>query len=221
MKFLHYPHFENKFLKCGFIVKEIVLYGVLQFLTLIFRRFEKISVFNIETNNKAVKKQLDMQARQMLGEVIEVNLNYLVRFATIRIGCKTYAEDVVHEAVKRILEADISKVKQDSIRMYLFRIVYNLCKDFYLSDRNIRPLSDGDDEIPDHSNEDELDMEEIERLNNLLEKLPEREAEVVRMNVMDELSFVEISHILSTPASTVKSRFKSGMDKLRKQYLKN
>ncbi len=208
-------------MKCGFIVKENVLYGVLHFLTLIFRRFGKTSVFNIETNNKAVKKQIDIQTRQMLGEVIEANLNYLVRFATVRIGSKTYAEDVVHEAVKRILEADISKIKQDSIRMYLFRIVYNLCKDFYLSDRNIRPLSEADNEIPDTSNEDELDMEEIERLNNMLEKLPEREAEVVRMNVMDELSFVEISQILSTPASTVKSRFKSGMDKLRKQYLKN
>lgn len=105
--------------------------------------------------------------------------------------------------------------------MYLFRIVYNLSKDFNLSDRNIRPLSEADNGIPDTSNEDELDMEEIERLNGLLEKLPEREAEVVRMNVMDELSFVEISQILSTPVSTVKSRFKSGMDKLRKQYLKN
>ena len=208
-------------MKCGFIVKENVLYGVLHFLTFIFRRFGKTSVFNIETNNKAVKKQIDIQTRQMLGEVIEANLNYLVRFATVRIGSKTYAEDVVHEAVKRILEADISKIKQDSIRMYLFRIVYNLCKGFYLSDRNIRPLSEADNEIPDTSNEDELDMEEIERLNNMLEKLPEREAEVVRMNVMDELSFVEISQILSTPASTVKSRFKSGMDKLRKQYLKN
>lgn len=186
-----------------------------------FRRFGKISVFNIETNNKAVKKQIDIQTRQMLGEVIEVNLNYLVRFATVRIGSKTYAEDVVHEAVKRILEVDISKIKQDSIRMYLFRIVYNLCKDFYLTDRNIRPLSEADNEIPDTSNEDELDMEEIERLNNMLEKLPEREAEVVRMNVMDELSFVEISQILSSPASTIKSRFKSGMDKLRNQYLKN
>lgn len=197
-----------------------MLYGVLQFLTFIFRRFGKISVFNIETNNKAVKKQIDIQTRQMLGEVIEANLNYLVRFATVRIGSKTYAEDMVHEAIKRILEADVSKIKQDSIRMYLFRIVYNLCKDFYLTDRNIRPLSEADNEIPDTSNEDELDMEEIERLNNMLEKLPERDAEVVRMNVMDELSFVEISQILSTPASTVKSRFKSGMDKLRKQYLK-
>ena len=157
----------------------------------------------------------------MLDEVIEANLNYLVRFATIRVGSKADAEDVVHEAVKRLLEANISYIKRDSIRMYLFRIVYNLCKDFYLDGRNIRQLTEVDDEIPDTFKEDDLDLEEIERLNCLLENLPEREAEVVRMNVMDELSFVEISQILSTPASTVKSRFKAGMDKLRKQYLKN
>ncbi len=105
--------------------------------------------------------------------------------------------------------------------MYLFRVVYNLCKDFYIGERSLRPLTETDDEIPDSSREEELDIEEIERLNTLLGTLPEREAEVVRMNVMDELSFVEISQILSTPASTVKSRFKSGMDKLRKQYIKN
>lgn len=159
--------------------------------------------------------------RQMLGEVIEDNLNYLVRFATIRIGCKADAEDVVHEAVRRFMEVDISKIKQNSIRMYLFRIVYNLCKDLDCDYRRIRRLTATDDEIPDASNDDDLDREEIERLNSLLDNLPEREAEVVRMNVMDELSFVEISQILSTPASTVKSRFKSGMDKLRRQYFKN
>lgn len=168
-----------------------------------------------------MKKQLDIQTRRVLGEVIETNLNYLVRFATIRIGSKADAEDVVHEAVRRILETDISKIKRDSIRMYLFRIVYNLCKDFYLAEPNIRCLTESDEEIPDTSKDDDLDLKEIERLNGILEKLPEREAEVIRMNVMDELSFVEISQILSTPASTVKSRFKSGMDKLRKEYLKN
>lgn len=168
-----------------------------------------------------MKKQLDIETRQMLGEVIETNLNYLVRFATLRIGSKAEAEDVVHEAIRKILEIDISKIKRDSIRMYLFRIVYNLCKDFYITEHNIRPLSDADDEIPDTSKDDDLDFEEIERLDSLLDNLPQREAEVVRMNVMDELSFVEISQILSIPASTVKSRFKSGMEKIRNQYFKN
>jgi len=157
----------------------------------------------------------------MLGDVIEANLNYLVRFASIRVGSKTDAEDVVHEAVRRILETDLSKINPESIKMYLFRIVYNLCKNFYLTGGNFRPLTEIDDEIPDSSKEDVLDLEEIERLNSILDNLPDKEAEVVRMSVIDELSFVEISQILSTLASTVKSRFKTGMEKLRKQYLKN
>ena len=157
----------------------------------------------------------------MLGDVIQNNLDYLVRFASIRVGSKSDAEDVVYEAIRRILETDLSKIRQDSIKMYLFRIVYNLCKDFFLTRENVRPLSEIDDEIPDSSKENVLDLEEIDRLNSILDNLPDKEAEVVRMNVIDELSFVEISVILSTPASTVKSRFKSGMEKLRKQYLKN
>ena len=168
-----------------------------------------------------MKKQLDIQTRQLLGDVIDNNLNYLVRFATIRLGCKAEAEDVVHEAVRKFLEADISKIKRDSIRMYLFRIVYNLCKDFYLTGHNIRPLTKSDEEIADTAKEDDLDVEEIDRLNCLLNNLTEREAEIIRMNVIDELSFVEISQILTVPASTVKSRFKSGMNKLRRQYFKN
>lgn len=157
----------------------------------------------------------------MFGEVIEANLNYLVRFASIRIGNKADAEDVVHEAVRKLLETDVLKIRRDNIRMYLFRIVYNLCKDFYITGLSMRHLYEADDEIPDSSKDDELDFEEIERLNGLLDKLPGREAEVIRMRVMDELSFVEICQIISTPESTVKSRFKSGMEKLRKQYLKN
>lgn len=200
---------------------ESWLYCLLHFLTFNFRRFGKFSVFTIDSKDNSVKKRLDIQTRQILGEVIEANLNYLVRFTSIRIGSKADAEDLVHEAVRRILETDISKINRDSIRMYLFRIVYNLCKDFYLNSLNVRPLTDADDEIPDSSKEDNMDLEEIERLNSLLDNLQEREAEVVRMNVIDELSFVEISQILSTPASTVKSRFKSGMEKLKKQYLKH
>ncbi len=168
-----------------------------------------------------MKKALDIRTRQLLGNVIEDNLDYLVRFATIRIGNKAEAEDIVLEAVRRILESDLSNIKQESIKMYLFRIVYNLCKDFYHTCGNIRTLSEIDDEIPDSSREDVMDLEEIERLNSILDNLPDKEAEAVRMRVIDELSFVEISLILSTPASTLKSRFKSGMEKIRKQYLKN
>lgn len=168
-----------------------------------------------------MRETLDIKSRQIVGEVIKNNLDYLVRFATLRIGNKADSEDIVHEAVRRFLETDIARIKPDNLRMYLFRIVYNLCQDFFNTTRCLRPISDSDCDIPDMTKEDELDMEEVERLNRLLDNLTHKEAEVIRMNVMDELSFVEISQILSTPVSTVKSRFKSGMDKLRKQYQNN
>lgn len=166
-----------------------------------------------------MKKTLDISTRRVVGEVIEANLNYLVRFALLRTGNIYDAEDIVYEAVARLLEADLSKVRRDSLRMYLFRIVYNLCRDFFVAAKDVRVLSDVDNNIPDDA-EVVVDCEELERLGRMLDCLPEREAEVVRMNVMDGLSFVEISQILSIPASTAKSRFKSGMDKLKSQYFK-
>lgn len=64
-----------------------------------------------------------------------------------------------------------------------------------------------------------LDMEDADRINACLDSLPSREADIIRMNVVDGLSFVEISSILSVPQSTAKSRYKSGMDKLRNLYI--
>lgn len=200
------------------------------------------SLYYETTTNYRVKKSPDITDRRRIGEMIEENLDYLVRFAALRVGNMADAEDIVHEAVRRMLENDMSRVKAESVRMYLFRIVYNLCSDYFhshsLSARHERLSEDDGCVIPDPAagsaweraereraerveEEELLDSEEIERLNVLLDSLPAREAEIIRMNVMDELSFAEISRILSIPPSTVKSRFKAGMDKLRKRYFKN
>ncbi len=154
--------------------------------------------------------------RRHIDEVIVANLDGLTRFAYLRIGDRTEAEDIVYEAVLRLLE------NSDNVRnakCYLFRIVYNLCQDEFRRKRlPIIPLDNI--ELPDKSDE-QLDQKEIDRINRLLDGLPPNEAEIVRMNVVDDLSFVEISHILNLPQSTAKSRFYSGMKKLRDKYFTN
>lgn len=151
-------------------------------------------------------------------EVVKENLDYLVRFALFRLADRYEAEDVVYEAILRFLEQKANKIKASGMRAYLFRIVYNLCQDSARGERHRTiPLETID--IVEPSEGDILDNEEAERLNRLLNDIPEKNAEVVRMNIVDELSFVEISDILSIPPSTAKSRFKAGMDKIRQQYL--
>ena len=154
--------------------------------------------------------------RRNIEEVIEANLDALVRFAYYRIGNQEEAEDTIYEAVLRLLE---NSDKVNDAKCYLFRIVYNLCQDkFRRGQVSAVPLETID--LPDKT-DDQLDQEEIDRINRLLDSLPPNEAEIVRMNVVDELTFVEISHILNLPQSTAKSRFYSGMKKMRQKYLTN
>ena len=154
--------------------------------------------------------------RKNIDEVIEANLDALTRFAYYRTGNRVEAEDIVYEAVLRLLE---NRDKVNDVRCYLFRILYNLCTD-KLRRKSVQTVPFERVDMPDET-ENELDEEEIDRINRLLDDLPPHEAEIVRMNVVDELSFVEISHILNLPQSTAKSRFYSGMKKLREKYFTN
>lgn len=150
-----------------------------------------------------------------IDEVIEANLDVLLRFAYFRVNDRTEAEDIVYEAVLRLLETS-RKNKLEDIKCYLFRIVYNLCHDHWRN-RRIETIPIETVDVPDNL-EDTLDNEEINRINALLDGLPPSEAEIIRMNVTDGLSFVEISRILEIPQSTAKSRFYSGMKKMRQKY---
>lgn len=57
--------------------------------------------------------------------------------------------------------------------------------------------------------------QEYERIVALLDDIPFEQAEVIRMNTIDNLSFVEIAEILDLSVSTVKSRFMYGVNKVR------
>ena len=151
-------------------------------------------------------------------EVIEANLDALLRFAYLRVSDRTDAEDIVYEAVLRLLESR-NKNKLDDVKCYLFRIVYNLCQDHWRN-RRIETVPIEMVDVPDNP-DDRLDNEEMNRINALLDGLTPCESEIIRMNVTDGLSFVEISRILEIPQSTAKSRFYSGMKKMRQKYFTN
>lgn len=67
--------------------------------------------------------------RNTISKIVEENLDYLFRFAFYRIGNREEAEDIVYEAILKLLEKDAKEIKLESVRFYLFRIVLNLCID--------------------------------------------------------------------------------------------
>ena len=154
--------------------------------------------------------------RNTISKIVEENLDYLFRFAFYRIGNREEAEDIVYEAILKLLEKEAKEIKLESVRFYLFRIVLNLFIDKQRTQDIHRVLIEEID-IEDDTI-DIIEKLEFQRINNYLKNIEPREADIIRMKIIGDLSFVEISKILSIPQSTAKSRFKSGVEKLRKLF---
>jgi RNA polymerase sigma-70 factor (ECF subfamily) len=53
-------------------------------------------------------------------------------------------------------------------------------------------------------------------MTRLLSRIPEREAEVIRLRAWSELSFAEVAEAVGASVPTVKSRFRYGIGRLRR-----
>jgi RNA polymerase sigma-70 factor (ECF subfamily) len=155
-----------------------------------------------------------------LGEFIKKNQNRLVKHAFFRLGNHQEAEDVVQEVMIRIYQEKESMRNIKQPTSYAFRMVFNACLDRLRkkTKNNFEKLNgkDATSAIDVSNRESEIiAREEFQRINRLLNSVPDEQAEVLRLRILDEMSFVEIAEIMKVPVTTIKSRFSYGIIKLR------
>lgn len=154
-----------------------------------------------------------------IGGLISTFQDQLFRFAFFRTGSLADAQDIVQDVfVKLYKSGKITAIK--NIKHYLLRSISNACKDFTQRKKKhpfetIEKLNGKMILKDDEAMHSVLIKEEFSRINNVLKTLPYEQAEVIRMKIIDELNFVEIAHLMEVPVTTVKSRFKYGIDKLK------
>lgn len=150
-----------------------------------------------------------------LETVIEQNQDYLFRFAYFRIGNREDAEDIIQDVFLRLFEKEFIIENDESMRMYLYRMVYNACNDWHRhKQQEPIPL----EQVQMTYDEEQALQEEYNRIWKMLSVLPADQADAITMHLTDGLTFVEIAKVTGTPETTIKSRFKSGIDKLRKRW---
>ena len=151
--------------------------------------------------------------------LVEVFQHRLVYYAFRRLGRYEDAEDVIQKVFTGFYLRLGKKKKIRRVGPYLYRMAANACTDFlHKYKRSEVPLEVVPDEelaANQETSSPEAALIEIRRIEALLRSLPEKQAEVIRLRVIDNLSFPEISAILRCSESTVKSRFRYGIDKLR------
>lgn len=151
------------------------------------------------------------------AEIVEKNLDDMVRFAFFRTGNHAAAEDLVHDAVVKLLQAHTTPRNP---KTYLFRILYNLCVDSGKKQFETIPIEEIEE--PYYSPEDEAEMvNERKRIVQSLEFLTEDKREIVMMRAVDNLKFSEIAEIVAAPLTTVQSRYNAAIKELKQHYIKS
>ena len=151
---------------------------------------------------------------EQLAEWIDEWQEQLFRYAFYRVGNRSDAEDVVQDAFLKIAS---TTTPISNPKAYLFRIVSNGCVDSLRQKSLLQPLQE---RIPATSYSEEMEaQEEFKRIERLLSRLPEQQSEVIRLHIHAGLKFTEITETLEQPVTTIKSRFTSGIEKLKQQFI--
>lgn len=152
---------------------------------------------------------------ERLSEWIDLYQEQLFRYAFYRLGNRNDAEDVLQDAFLKVASSN-REIRNP--KAYLYSTVASICVDV-LRQRN-KSLSIDEKVASTQQNENQdAEEEEFRRIDQLLRKLPQQQSEVIRLHIHANLKFTEIAEILEQPVTTIKSRFTSGIEKLRKQFI--
>ena len=155
-----------------------------------------------------------MDIEKIIDSIGDKLFNYL----TIKLGSPLDAEDVLQEVFCRLVRY---KMRLRFIRnpsAYVFRIARNEAIS-YLKSRGRNPERNCPAEDLARVIQDNLiglENAALARVAEALALIPEEQREVVVLKFFEDLTFKEIAAACDSSVSTVASRFRYGMEKLRK-----
>ena len=166
-----------------------------------------------------LKKPTNDDSFAQVEAVFTEELQSLYRYACYRLGEREAAQDVIQELYLKLHRQGLGEVR--NVRCYLYRALSNSCTQLLRNRRRIefvdvtslRDLHAEDITPSDFEQEQAL-------IARLLAALPDEQSEVIRLHLHGECTFTEIAEILDEPLPTVKSRYRYGIEHLRKELQK-
>ena len=165
-------------------------------------------------------KDSELTARIRKGEIqwldvlIERHYDGIYRFCFCKTGSREAAYDCTQETFLHLLRYLEAYREQRKFKAWLYRIASNVCTDYFR--KAVRAPEGG--EALESLQEEEKRLEQIEQrelVRKALACLSESQRETIILYFFDGFKLREIAEITDTKMSTVKSRFRQGMEKLR------
>lgn len=155
-------------------------------------------------------------SREALGGIIERYYADIFRFCLYMIGEENDAYDVTQDTFLKFIKYG-SSYRHSNLKGYLLTIARNLCFNYFREQKEQNKLYEWKDVEKISVEQDKLHEAEISAyLKNLLGKLSQENREVVILRIYEQLKFKDIARLMGSSVSTAKSRFRLGMQHLRK-----
>jgi RNA polymerase sigma-70 factor, ECF subfamily len=153
--------------------------------------------------------------------LIERTEHRLVQFAFCRLQRREDAEDVVQEVYVQAFRDREKYRAVNGVVPFLFRMVANRCTDVLRKRRReakVLGITNSECHLESAPTGEETLQSRLAfaRIDDLLAGLPKRQAEVIRLRVHGDLPFEDVARVVGCSIPTVKSRFRYGIQKLRR-----
>jgi len=153
----------------------------------------------------------------------------LSRFLLGLLRNEAAAADALQTTFIRLLEKGHTVEKQSALKSWLFRVAYNEAmlirrkvsisrkhaEDVAWKVQSLGGADRGNDDRLSQSVHFAIQQEDIKRVREALQKLPEAQRVVVELRIYEGLKFREIADELDEPLGTVLARMQAGLKKLK------
>ena len=153
---------------------------------------------------------------EAFGKLYEFYYKDMYCYACYVTGNEDFAQDAVADAVLSAFNQIKSLKNPKAFKGWLFRILCAACKRYYTENEKKKSLVYLDDENGGYRDPVATgDMELSLELKRALDTLTREEREIVLLSSLHKYKSHEIAQILDCPSSTVRSKLKRALAKLR------
>ncbi|MGH9523711.1 MAG: RNA polymerase sigma factor [Terriglobales bacterium] len=154
-----------------------------------------------------------------LETVVREHSRLVFRVAYSVLRNREDAEDAAQETFIRLMRQDLSKIEEP--RLWLARVAWRVAVD-RVRRRPSPPLEDEFPEIIDGArlaDDALLDAELQAKVESLIEALPRKLREVVRLSTVEEMNSADVAQVLGIPEGTVRTRMSRARQILREKLM--
>lgn len=162
-------------------------------------------------------KVKNMDNHQWISSIVEQYERPLCRYAFSLTRSASAAQDAVQETFLRLCKGDRGRIEGHEAA-WLFRVCRSRALDMLRKEKPMTPVQESSIAAPDPSPADAAARHDAEHLvPRLMEQLPDRQREAIRLKFQQSLSYREIARVMKISESNVGYLIHMGVKALREQ----